>query len=81
MKLVGIDIGTTSISGIVLEMTGCSEVLESVTIQNDSSAQSSAEWERIQDPEKILNKARKLLDTFIDKYSDIEYIGLTGQMH
>lgn len=81
MKLVGIDIGTTSISGIVLEMTGCSEVLESVTIQNDSSVQSSVEWERIQNPEKILNKAQKLLDTFIDKYSDIAYIGLTGQMH
>ena len=83
MKIAGIDIGTTTISGIVLEdkKEKRPEILETKTIQNDCFIQTGHEWERIQDAQQILKKAEALLDCFINKYPDIKRVGLTGQMH
>ena len=83
MKTIGIDIGTTTLSGIVLEKTdtGKPKVLEAKTIENGSFLPTVKDWERIQDAEKIIKKGRELLDDFLDRYPDVERIGLTGQMH
>ena len=83
MKAIGIDIGTTTISGVVVEVDERrhSTVIEAKTIQNGSFIRTSNEWERIQDAEKIIQKAKVVVDEFIDKYPDTHNIGLTGQMH
>ena len=83
MKAIGIDIGTTTISGVVVEVDErrYSTVIEAKTIQNGSFIGTSNEWERIQDAEKIIQKAKVVVDEFIDKYPDAHNIGLTGQMH
>ena len=83
MKAIGIDIGTTTISGVVVEVDERrhSTVIEARTIQNGSFIGTSNEWERIQDAEKIIQKAKVVVDEFIDKYPDAHNIGLTGQMH
>ena len=83
MKAIGIDIGTTTISGVVVEVgeRRHSTVIEAKTIQNGSFIETSNEWEKIQDAEKIIPKAQAVLDEFIEKYPDVSSIGLTGQMH
>lgn len=80
MLALGIDIGTTTISAVVVNMENGS--LETAhTIKNGSFIDRGHVWERIQDPELIISKVKKLLDEFFEKYKDIGVIGLTGQMH
>lgn len=83
MKMIGIDIGTTTVSGVVLEKTREEEIkiLETKTIDNGCFIKTKKEWERIQDAEKLVEKAKELLDFFLERYPDAEQIGLTGQMH
>ena len=83
MKTIGIDIGTTTISGVVTENKNAekSRTLEAKTIENGSFIATANEWEKIQDAEQIVSKAHGLLDYFLDKYPDVQKIGLTGQMH
>ncbi|HBP38735.1 MAG TPA: hypothetical protein DD640_08345, partial [Clostridiales bacterium] len=80
MIVIGLDIGTTSISGLAADLeTGA--VIESATIPNDSRIRSDHEWESCQDPEKIWSLAAGLLDRLIDAHAPVAAIGLTGQMH
>ena len=83
MKTAGIDIGTTTISGVVLEKEENRKVkiLEAKTIENGCFIITENEWERIQYVRGIVKRAVNLLDYFLEKYPDIERIGLTGQMH
>lgn len=80
MKAIGIDIGTTTISAVVLE-TEQEKVVEARTIQNGSFIRTEHEWERIQDAEQIMEKAVAVLDGLLERYPDTGSIGLTGQMH
>lgn len=80
MKLLGIDLGTTSLSFIVLESeTG--KLLKTMTIANESFILSDYEWEKIQDPEKIWKIVEYTLQQLNLKAEGIEAIGITGQMH
>lgn len=80
MKTIGIDIGTTTISLVVLD-TERRCVLESRTISNGTFLETDQEWERMQDAEQIIQKAEKELSDLLETVSEIEGIGLTGQMH
>lgn len=80
MKAIGIDIGTTTISTVVVQ-TDSMEVVQSKTIQNGSFIKTEHDWERIQDAALIIEKAKEALDEFLELYDDISSIGLTGQMH
>ncbi|MCD8369006.1 MAG: hypothetical protein LUC94_01505 [Clostridiales bacterium] len=80
MKAIGIDIGTTTISGVVLDVDG-GNVLEARTMENGSFIKTEQEWERIQDVDVILRKAVELTDALLDCCPEAEAIGLTGQMH
>ncbi|MDO4648712.1 MAG: FGGY family carbohydrate kinase [Eubacteriales bacterium] len=80
MKLIGVDIGTTTISGVVYDSES-QKVVASRTIGNDSFILTEDEWERIQDPEKIVERAYSVLEELLESYPDVESIGLTGQMH
>lgn len=62
MRTIGIDIGTTTISGVVLEKneTQKARILEAKTIENGSFFKTTKDWERIQDAEKIVKKSRQI---------------------
>lgn len=80
MKSIGIDIGTTSIS-IVLISIPEGTLLQAVTLPNDTFLPTSHPWERLQDPAAILDKVLPVLDGLLSACSDVAAIGLTGQMH
>ena len=69
MKTIGIDIGTTTISGVVLEKneTQKARILEAKTIENGSFLATDSDWERIQDAENIVKKSRQMLDDLPDR--------------
>lgn len=78
MKAIGIDIGTTSVCGVLIDVnTG--EILKSCTKNSEAFITTENEWEKIQSVEKIMSVATDILDRFID--DDVVVIGVTGQMH
>lgn len=78
MKIIGIDIGTTSICGIVFDAVSKS-IIASKTLPNNSFIKSEFSFEKIQNPEIIMNTVYDILDCFYSE--DIEAIGFSGQMH
>ena len=56
---IGIDIGTTTICIIALQEN---KVIYTKTINSDSFIKIEHEWERIQDVDTIIHKAKALLD-------------------
>ena len=80
MKSVGIDIGTTSISAAVMD-DGFGGMERSWTIANPGFLPPGHPWERLQDPEAIVESARRLLDEILDATPLVKAVGLTGQMH
>ena len=78
MKAIGIDIGTTSVCGVVIDvLKGC--VIKSITKNSDAFLTGCASWEKIQSVDKIMSVAMDILDGFID--DEVKVIGVTGQMH
>ena len=76
MKVLSVDIGTTTISAVVLDTeNGC--LLESCTLPNDSAIPSANPQEKMQDPKRIEEKVKQITDRFCDA----DAIGFTGQMH
>lgn len=76
---MGLDIGTTSISAVVADGSG--NVLESRTLLNDAAVTGKHDFERIQDPKRILDICAELRDDILSRHRDIVAIGITGQMH
>lgn len=80
MKAIGLDIGTTTVCAIVLDAEN-GEVVKSITLPNDTFLENVKPFEKIQDPEKILDKSLRIVDELCRDYDDIVSIGVTGQMH
>ena len=80
MKVLGIDIGTTTISLVVLDPEQ-KKVWESRTISNGTFMETAREWERIQDVNKIVEKTRDAEEGLPHDFPELSSIGLTGQMH
>ncbi|MBO5294159.1 MAG: hypothetical protein J6B71_02800 [Clostridia bacterium] len=81
MKVIGIDIGTTSICGVVLDAEN-GKVLKSKNVNSEAFIDTHNEWEKIQDVAKIVAIASEILDSLLKGSEDeILAIGLTGQMH
>ena len=78
MKAIGIDLGTTSICGVVID-TDSGKVLRSETVNSNAFVSTGNDWEKVQDVSLIIEKAVKIVDSFID--DDVAVIGITGQMH
>ncbi len=76
----GIDIGTTTICGLVIDSIS-GEVISRQTIQNDSKLSGMNEEEQMQEPERIINVVLALYRSFTETYETIVSVGLTGQMH
>ena len=79
MKAIGIDIGTTTVCGVVLD-TENRRVVEARTLPN-SGFLPSQPWEKIQDAQALVKTAAGLAEELVQKYPDVSRIGLTGQMH
>ena len=78
MQAIGIDIGTTAICGVSVDMeTG--EVKRSITKNSEAFLEGVAAWEKIQSVPKIMSLATEILDSLISKETAV--IGVTGQMH
>ena len=79
MHFIGIDIGTSTICGVLYSLSANRQ--EVLTIENNANIVTGNSWEKIQDPEKIFNNVKKIVEEFLEKHHDIKGIGLTGQMH
>lgn len=78
MKSIGLDIGTTSICGILIDCeTGLVEQV--ISRDNDSAMPSKYEWEKIQNPNRIEQIVREILEELFGQ--EVASIGVTGQMH
>ncbi|KUP24199.1 FGGY family carbohydrate kinase [Paenibacillus sp. DMB5] len=81
MKFIGLDIGTTSITGLVYSLEH-KMVLCSITEECDTAVTvDHQEWERLQDPEVICESIVRMLEELLKTEEDVMGIGLTGQMH
>ena len=82
MKTIGIDIGTTTISAVLLDVE-IKKVIAVKTISNTATIQSKNSFERGQDADQILDLTKKLLDEICPdtQMKEIDGIGVTGQMH
>jgi len=78
MRAIGIDIGTTSICGILLD-TDNGNIIKSITKNSDAFIKTENEWEKIQDTEKIINIAFDITNELLCE--GVTSIGITGQMH
>lgn len=79
MYFIGIDIGTSSISGVKYNIQ--KKEIESITLDNDATITSSHSWEKIQEPARIIKIILDILDKFSFQNANIRGIGITGQMH
>ena len=78
MKVLGIDIGTTTVSAVVYEEG--QGVLAAKTVKNDSFLPGES-WEKIQDPRVIFETAMGSVREMLAAHPDVQAIGVTGQMH
>lgn len=78
MRLLGLDIGTTTISAVVLD-TDAKSVLQAVTVANDSNI--APGQGKMQDANVIIDKLLKIKGDLEAKYAPFSAIGVTGQMH
>ncbi len=77
MKHIGIDIGTSSICGVVYD--DATKEVKSVTKANDAALGGAQVWSFRQDAGRILEVTRQLLDELIEP--GVASIGFSGQMH
>lgn len=78
MEFIGIDLGTTSICGVVIDSeTG--KIINNLSKDSNAFLKSGNEWERIQNPTKIIEQAKNIIDSLISE--NTAAIGITGQMH
>jgi sedoheptulokinase len=80
MKVIGLDAGTTTISGVLVD-TETKAVLGTVTLENEATLETEHAWEDAQAPETFAAHARQILETFTSDHAPIDGIGITGQMH
>jgi len=78
MQILGLDIGTTTVSAVVAEETG--KVFASVTRKHSGFLENTPVWERSQDPQGLLNTALSVVEELTAQHS-VERIGITGQQH
>ena len=80
LPCIGIDIGTTTISAVVLD-PAAGESAGVYTLPNDSNLESGNLWEKQQDPDKIIERIDRLMESLLRRYPGVKCIGITGQMH
>lgn len=79
MNVIGLDIGTTTICGIAVDVEN-GKLLKSVTLDNNSFIDGRP-FEKIQSPEIIIEKVCALAAELLAEFSPVCAVGITGQMH
>ncbi len=79
MSIIGLDIGTTTLSAVVLE-EGTHRPLHRETLPHGAFLPAQPH-EKIQDAGKILTLSLELIASLRSAYGPVSAIGLTGQMH
>ena len=77
MKLLGIDIGTTSISFTVMEKES-KTLVKASTVGNESFMKTGNFWEKIQNAAEIEKIVTETVEKLFAEFTDIVSIGLTG---
>ncbi len=81
MRIVGLDIGTTSICGVCVDAEN-GRIIKVVTKANNSFIKSEKNFEKIQDPDVIMETVRAIVDELkVTSVKSIDAIGFSGQMH
>ena len=80
MKAIGLDIGTTTLSAIILDGEE-GRVLETLNVANGADMPQDVPGGRLQDADVIARKAVELVRTLMEKHSPVDVIGIDGQMH
>ena len=75
---IGIDIGTSSVCGVLYDLVN--QAFKSVTKENDANIEASYDFEKTQDPGRILEIVNEIISELSDQHI-IKGIGFTGQMH
>ncbi len=78
MNILGIDIGTTTVTALVLD-TDTKTVTKSRTLKNDSFIKGKA-FEKLQDPKKIILTVKEAVINVTEGLK-VDAVGVTGQMH
>lgn len=78
MKLIGIDIGTTSICGVSVDAES-GDIIKSVTKPNNSFIATDKSYEKIQNPDLIIETVYSVISEL--DISAADAIGFSGQMH
>ena len=78
MKTLGLDIGTTTVSAVVVEN---GTLLTSVTKKNGYFIDTGEPFAKCQDVARIEETAFSALEELLSLYPDVSAIGVTGQMH
>ncbi len=86
MRIIGIDLGTSSIEAILYQTDSSNlsggVILNSKTAVNHTQMEGDSPSEDLQNGEQIVFVARKMIDSLIDESDEkIDAIALTGQMH
>ena len=68
MNVIGLDIGTTTISAVAINGEN-GKVLKAITVDNDTAINSSNPARRMQDPVKIKDKILQLKQQLLIKQS------------
>ena len=78
---LGVDIGTTGICAVALDPES-RQTLYTAHCPNDAFIVTDRDWEKIQDPQKILSAVKKLIDEVLTALNRLPAaVGVTGQMH
>lgn len=80
MYAIGLDIGTTSVCGILHSIEN-GEIVKSITLPNNTFISTANEWEKIQDTKKLLGILQNVADSLLAENLPVKSIGITGQMH
>ena len=79
MSVIGLDIGTTTLSAVVME-ENTRRLLEKRTVAHNAFLP-GAPYEKIQDAARILSLSLDLISSLRAQHAPVSAIGLTGQMH
>ena len=80
MYSIGLDIGTTSVCGVLHSITD-GTIIKTVTLANDTFIETENSWEKIQDTKKLIGILKGIADTLLAENLPVRSIGITGQMH
>jgi sedoheptulokinase len=80
MTIAGIDLGTTTVCGLLLDAES-GDILSVVTEPNTASITGGRSDESLQDPETIVAIAGRIIGGFLDARPDLRGIGIAAQMH